>query len=352
MNNNNQGIKKMSSQKEISKRLNLSQSTVSRALNNDSSIPLHTRVLVKKCAMDIGYQVRRYTSREKEQCVDRNGQKVLALIHQGDKPDEKFYSLLIEMIQGLIQGANYTNTKLIIKEIYNMDNAKQIVSQYSNNVIGAMLILRHDDEMVDLFSANFPCISFNHHYNNLNIKVVEPQQAEAFAMLYDYMYLKGHRKIGFFTIKNSNDFAFTRYSGFMRGAFKNSALINENWVINIIPGQKQLELDEAIERIIELNQKDGVSAFICTSGAIVKTIILKLQDRGIKIPEDISFASFDDLTTRAGQTYLLTGAQADYEKMAKTAISILKTPQLFSEIKSICCAYDFQKGNTVAEKNI
>lgn len=339
----------MPSQSEIARKLKLSQATVSRALSNDSSLPLATKVRVKQLAMEIGYEPRRYGSRNRSDEEPEKGDRFLALVHHAPTLDGKYYSLLIEMIQGFIQAAARYNLTLIVKQVENMESARKIVAEYCNNVIGAAVILHYPDEMIDLFCDNFRCVSLNHRYDGQKIKVIEPQQEMAFAQMYRYLHEKGHRRIGFLTVRNSYRFAFSRCAGYIQAAYGLQNPYRSSWMINVTPDE-QLEIPEITDRVAELYRREQVDAFICTSGNLAKTLIAELEKRELRVPEDISLTAFDDILTPMADGHLLCGMQADYERMADMAIRVLRDSEAFQNAAVVCCETDFHRGNTVAER--
>lgn len=338
----------MPSQKEIARKLKLSQATVSRALNDDNSLPLATKLKVKQLALELGYEPRRYVVRNRKIQEPEKSDRVLALVYHAPTLDGKYYSLLLEMIQGFIQAAAAERLTLIVKEVENAEVARSIISEYCNNVLGAVLILRYPEELVDLFRRNFSCVSLNHRYEKLKIQTVEPQQETAFISLYRYLYENGHRRIGFLTVKNSYQFAQSRYSGYLQAAYQLNNPYAPEWVVNIHP-ECQLELPEIADRVARLYREEQVDAYLCTSGHFAKTLIVELAARGLRVPEDISLAAFDDILTPGVGGHLLCGAQANYEHMAGTAIRMLRNPAAFVGVTVVCCDTEFHRGSTVAE---
>lgn len=337
----------MPSQSEIARRLKLSQATVSRALNNDCSLPLATKLKVKHLALELGYEPRRYTNQNRSTGESEKCNRLLALVHHAPTQDGKYHSLLLEMLQGFIQAAAADHLMLIVKEVENMESARKIVAEYSNNVMGAVLILRYPEEMINLFCRNLHCVSLNHRYENLEIQTVEPQQETAFIRLYRYLYENGHRRIGFLTVKNSYQFAFSRYAGYQQAAYLLNNSYAPEWIMNILPG-KQLELPEIAARIVRLYHKEQVDAYLCTSGYFARSLITELGQRGLRVPENISLAAFDDILTPGAEGHLLCGMQANYEHMAATAIRLLQSTTVFSSTAVISCDTEFHRGNTVS----
>lgn len=339
----------MPSQKELAKKLKLSQATVSRALNNDSSLPLATKLKIKQLADEAGYEPRRYTGRKHVDPDDEKCNRLLALVYHGPTLDGKYYSLLLEMIQGFIQASAAQNVKLIVKEVENMDAAKSIVAKFCNNVLGVVALLRYPDEIINLFCSNFRCVSLNHHYENVKIQVVEPAQGTAFFNLYRYLYTNGHRRIGFLTVRDSYLFAHARYAGYLQGAYFLNTPFRMEWVMNIMP-DRQLDLPEIAERVARLYREEQVTAYLCTSGNFAKKLMDELERLGVRVPDDISLAAFDDILTPTSNGHLLCGMQANYEHIARMSLMMLRNSAAFTEAVTVCCDTEFHRGNTVSDR--
>ncbi len=337
----------MPSQQEIARKLKLSQATVSRALNNDNSLPLATRIRVRQLAMSLGYEPRRYAGRKGTEEEPDSSRRLLALVHHAPTLDGKYYSLLIEMIQGFIQAAAAEQLTLIVKEVENMESARGIVDEYCNNVMGAVTVLRYPNAMMDFFNTHFRCVSLNHRYDELRVRVVEPQQEVAFLQMFRYLHAKGHRRIGFVTVKDSYSFAFSRYAGYLQGAFGAGVALAPEWALNVGCAEP-LEITAIVERIVRLRREAGVTAWLCSSGSLAKSLLAGVREHGLRVPEELSLAAFDDILTPTPDGKLLCGSQANYEEMAGMAIRVLRHPEAFAGSSVICCGTEFHHGNTVA----
>lgn len=338
----------MSSQKKIAELLHMSQATVSRALRDDCHLPLETILKVKKTAQEIGHVSRRYTQK-KQDVPERNFVfRVLALVSGGEFLTSREGTIALEIIQGLIQATRNNNIDLIVKNVNTLSEAKPIVEKYCNNVAGCIAILRFNEEVIGYLNSNFSCLSVNHHYDDLNVKVIEADQEKAFYQMFLYLHERGHRRIGFLTVPNSRAFLFRRYAGYLRACQQVGISVNPEWVLNTYSAE-QYDFNGILDRTEELYRRDHVRAFICSSGSLAKDLIYALSERGIRVPEDISFAGFDEVVTPLKTGQLLYGAQANYVRMFKTAIKVLQQFSLFKDVGTISCIPDFHYGNTVAE---
>jgi LacI family transcriptional regulator len=69
--------------------------------------------------------------------------------------------------------------------------------------------------------------------------------------------------------------------------------------------------------------KSGATAIMCASDLIATGVIVELQKRGLKVPEDISVIGFDDLPIAAQLSPSLTTIRQDRTDLGKSAFLLL-----------------------------
>ncbi|HEY2722419.1 MAG TPA: LacI family DNA-binding transcriptional regulator, partial [Chitinophagaceae bacterium] len=117
--------------KEIAKRLNVSVSTVSRALHNHSSIGLHTRMQVKKLATELNYEPNQTAISFKKGRTFTIG---VILPNLG----EEFFSMAINSIEDTASKNNYT--VLIGQSHDDKEREKRIVETMRKHRVDGILV--------------------------------------------------------------------------------------------------------------------------------------------------------------------------------------------------------------------
>ncbi|MBO6111897.1 MAG: LacI family DNA-binding transcriptional regulator [Lachnospiraceae bacterium] len=138
-----------------------------------------------------------------------------------------------------------------------------------------------------------------------------------------YLIQKGHRRIAFIS-DNQTGVDLARFNGYRRALNDAGIEFNDRDFIQIRPHEEEVEdsLSEICERL-----KD-YSAVFCVSDLYAVMIMAALSDRGVKVPEDISVAGFDDnLMGRLHRPALTTVHQDVKQKgivAATTLLDIIK----------------------------
>lgn len=75
--------------------------------------------------------------------------------------------------------------------------------------------------------------------------------------------------------------------------------------------------------LLDHNYFEGMTAIACVCDATAISLIKALQERGLRVPDDISVTGFDDIVLASMMTPALTTIHIDFQNMAKTAFSML-----------------------------
>ena len=104
-----------------------------------------------------------------------------------------------------------------------------------------------------------------------------------------YLLENGHRKMAFLA-DNMEGVDYQRYMGFLRALHDYGVETNEDNLIMIHPGI--LERKSNMQEIYEKSK--NFTAFMCCSDYYAVMLMSDFMDRGMKIPEELSFVGFDD----------------------------------------------------------
>lgn len=307
-------------QKSIAAALSLSQATVSRALRNDPTLSPALCEKVQAYARQHKFTARHY--KKSAPAPDTPPRRLLLLTsgrnHLGTK-------LFMEYLYNFTQAADPSGLRVIFEELDSKERLEEIVGKFAGEVIGAVLLFAFPAEWAERLTRHFRCVSLNHRYYDAPVKTVEPQQEKAFYQLYRLLYDQGHRRIGFVTIKQSWSLVFQRYAGFRRAQYEVGLRDNPAWTLNMDPVD-QLELKELAAQIALLYRRDGVRGFVCSSGSLAGKLIELLAAGGLRVPEEISLATFDEISEPLESGKYLSGIRADYKLQAELVVELLNHP--------------------------
>lgn len=303
-------------QQIIAERLNLSQTTVSRALGNHPAINADTKALVWNLAAQLGYQMpppRSRMSSGKEPCVIG----VLIAIPERQRGHAETSQ---EVLRGIAERSS--------TDVVTLDVVYQEPSEHDPKTIqrrlrqsrwrGAILVHPMTDEVVEIISKTIPSVSVVENYRRNYIDSVDVDQIDSVNCLVRALHEKGHTKIGFLSwvYDVQTPWVHHRFGSYVESLFLLGLEFDQNWVINLRP-EERLTADKVADRAVDLIRK-GVTAFVCAADHQAYEMRLLLADRGIHVPRDCSLTGFDGIEPTSGVPTMAT-VRVPYDEIGRSA---------------------------------
>lgn len=274
---------------DIAQRLNLSNSTVSKALNGYSDVALTTRELVQKMALELGYQPSAAARNLRRGRTDKIGLFLNTSI-----------DYVVDYLSGILSSAALTaqefGKNLLIYTITDNDPHHLLKVCRAGEIDGVILFSTHYDSQTieTLLHDQFPFVVMGRKILDERVSYVVPDYYDGSYQATRYLIALGHQRIGFTTrpeLTTANEARLQGYLDALRdaGLAKNDALIVETRLqpnSGVIPAQQLLDLPEPPTAIFAFH--DLVAA----------DVIQVVQGRGLRVPEDVAVMGFDGL--RAG----------------------------------------------------
>lgn len=178
--------------KEIAKRLNVSFSTVSRALHNHPNISLRTRMRVQQLAKELDYQ-------PNQTAIFFQQRKTFTIGVILPELSEEFFSSSISGIEDIAENNNYT--VLIGQSHDSEEREKKIVETMKNHRVDGLLIsisknTTNYDHFESLKKYGIPIVYFDRIPKISNIHYVACNMVSGTIQAINFLLKKGHRVIG------------------------------------------------------------------------------------------------------------------------------------------------------------
>lgn len=270
--------------KEIAKELNLSFSTVSRALHDHPSISLATQQRVKDKAEELGYE-------PNQTAIFFQQGKTFTIGVILPELAEAFFAAAISVIEDIAYKKNYT---ILLAQSHNdEEREKLLVEKLRTHRIDGLIVsvaknTTNFDHFEQLKKYNIPVVYFDVipplkdiHYVACNI---ETGSIEAV----NYLLKKGHRNIGLINGPNSLVSTGQRREGYIKSLQKNRLKYDSSHIVNCDLTQESTR--KALEEL--LNYKRRPTAILCFNDYIAAFAISHALRLGIKVNEEIEFVSF------------------------------------------------------------
>ena len=271
---------------DIAKKLNISASTVSRALKDNPLISEATRKKIKNAAMEMGYRPNVMAANLRTRRTNTIG-VIVPLINR------HFFSSVISGIEDVAYKQGFAVT--ISQSNDNLEKESTIAhSLFSNRVDGLILSIGMETQTYDhlkLFSErNIPLVFFDRIVEEIPAhKIVVDDFGGAYRAT-QHLLEQGRKNIAHIGGPLNLQIYEKREAGY-RQAISNAGLqINENLILhNSLTREDGLY---AIKKIIR--SKERPDAIFCANDTTALSTIIYLKEKGIKVPEDIAIVGFSN----------------------------------------------------------
>lgn len=313
--------KKIITLKDLAKRLNISPSTASRALNDHPDISIETKQKVKDLARNLNYVPNLFAKGFRSHRSNILGVIVPNITHY----------FTTTLIRGILEEANLQGYKVIISESNN-DVKKQtemLNTMLQFGVDGVLMsISKMTKDVDDILKVlnTVPLILFDKASNKIPCTQVVINEEEAAFNAVEHLINIGKKRIA---IIKETEYSFTsekRYHGYLRALKENNIPLDSKIVLSVEDismhqGKRMTNI------LLSLKEKPDAIFAITDSAAI--GVIKTLKKLSIKIPEDIAVVGFSNSTNSQIIEPKLTTIDQPGQKIGSTAVK-----QIIEEINS------------------
>lgn len=273
--------------KEIAKKLNVSVSTVSRALANHPRIGIGTKERVQKLANELGYEPNTQAIFFKQKKTFIIG-VVLPFIR------EEFFSQAICGIETCALLHNYT---ILFGQSYdNVDTEKKVVEvMKKQRVDGLIISLSKNTKKLDHLEAfkknNIPVVYFDRVPELENVNKVYCDLFKGTVEMVCWLYDAGCRRIALINGPEKMEASNERVKGYMTGIQKRKLKIDMQ-LVEVSDFSKESTY-EAMKKLLALKQPPD--AIISFNDYVHMDAVQYAKQKKLKVNKDIFFASYANL---------------------------------------------------------
>ncbi len=310
----------------IAKHLNLSNSTVSKALNGYTDVSETTRELVIKTARELGYQPSAAARNLRRGRTDKIGLFLNTSI-------EYVVDYLSGIIPGSVKTAQALEKNLLIYTMMQNDPSHLLNVCRAGEIDGVILFSNHYDTATieALLTENFPFVVMGREIRDDRVSYVVPDYYDGTYRITKYLLDKGHERIAFTTrpeLTTAND---SHLNGYMDAMHDANIDVNADWIV-----ETRIGPDSGIEptrTLLSLNPRP--TAIVAFHDLLAIDAIQEIQSQGLHVPKDIAVVGFDGL--RASMTTMpqITTIQQPFELIGQRVIEIINAQIEDPDVKPI-----------------
>lgn len=274
--------------KDLAKRLNVSPSTVSRALHDNAEIGEATRIKIKKLAEELNYQPNSVASSLRNKKTFTIGVVVPEIVHY-------FFSSVISGIEDVAYDNSYRvilcqSNELYSHEVMNLKTLAQ--SQVDGILISYSKETKDFAHIEAMKEKGFPIVFYDRNYESVGIDSVIVDDFEGAKKATNHLIEIGCKKIIHLNGPLHMDIHLQRLNGYLKALEDHGMAIDKKLIIEADSFKSSYRaLCKLIDEGIVFNGVFAVNDL--TAVGAMKAI----KSRGLKIPKDVAVIGFGDDST-------------------------------------------------------
>jgi LacI family transcriptional regulator len=300
--------------KDIAKALNISVSTVSRALNNNPDISSETIRLVQDYAKE-----HKYTPNSLALSLRTSHSNIIGVI----VPElaNHFFSGVLSGIETIAEEEDYHIVVCQSLEDYKKE-VRNVQTMINARVCGVLVSLSKTttkyDHFQELIENDIPLVFFDRICTGIDAaKVVVDDYNGTFAAV-EYMIKTGCRRIAFFSAPLNLEISKNRRNGYLDALRRYNLEVDEK--LMRIADTKTLGYEQALDLLQQENRPD---AFMAMNDYTASGILLAAKQLGLKVPEEISIFGFSNSNISQDTDPMLSTMDQHPKKVGEEAMRLI-----------------------------
>ncbi|MCX7845862.1 MAG: LacI family transcriptional regulator [Dictyoglomaceae bacterium] len=334
--------------RDIAKKVGVSPSTVSRALNDDPKISEETKKKVKEIAKRLRYK----PNQAARSLITRETKTIGFLILKKEKPlvADPFYSIILYSAQNELHEMGYHLLYGIIP--HGKLNPKKLPRMLQEERIDGLILAGPDmpQEFIEsIRKTDIPLILVDNYSEKVDSVLADNVRGAYIAT--KYLIDLGHKNIAFASGPLDQISVYERWEGYKKALMEANIEYNPSYMVE----EKELTMKTG-RHSLQLLWKNAKkpTAILAANDPMALGIIQCAKNMGIKVPEELSVIGIDDIEISSQFDPPLTTIRIFKEEMglitAKRLIDRIKNPNQ-PPIKIIVSTELIIRGSTAFLRN-
>ena len=301
--------------KDLADYLDLSISTVSRALSGNINIARETRERVMDAANKLGYQPNTWAKR-----MQSGKTGVIGVILPDI--DDTFFVEMYKGISSVLKGKGYNVIVAFSEE--NPEQERECLQLMKQQLVEGIIMCSCHQEynnayIKELMKKGVEFAFLDRVPDMPNITKVEIDNYDDTFNLVEYLLEEGYRKIAFIQTPPTIKFSSERYQAYVEAMKKHH--FSDNKLIIGSPGMTYYDGKKFASALLE--RIEEIDAIMTCSDVCAIGIMHELQKHGVRIPQDVAIAGFGGSLATEMVTPEITTIKFPQREMGEKAAELL-----------------------------
>jgi len=299
--------------KDIAQAMGVSTVTVSKALNDKDGVSESLRDKIKEKAKKMGYVYNPIPR------LMRNGTTNNIAILVSKKFLVRGYDVYFQIYETIIDRLSkkgyYGILEVLSKQAEFDCEIPRVIRE--SKVDGLILLGQISEPYLNMISSQktpFVLLDFYGSYEHMDTIVADNFFGSY--MITSYLIKNGHKKIGFVGNYKATSSITDRYMGYLKGLIEHNLDqdIQRYLIMDRDPSGTPIDIDLP---------KEMPTAFVCNNDEVANTLIIKLKEKGYRVPEDVSVVGFDNFEKIQNLALGITTVEVDFITMASVSVDVM-----------------------------
>lgn len=303
--------------KDIARMAGVSESTVSLALNNKSVVNEKTRLHIQELAHELGYSPNAIAK-----ALARKKSGTMGLV----VPDieNPFYGKLVRIVDELLNLRHYN--LIVATSNERVSGERRVIENFiSERVEGVMIApinktVKDFEHLSKLAKNQIRHVFVTAYYPDYPSSHVMTDLEQGTFDLVDYLIEQGHRQIRFLIGDQGTVPVLARMQGYVKAHGKHGLKVDKSRFVHCSLPNFEQAYRAALSLFKSQRQTDAV---ITMNDVMALGVLRAVTECGIRIPEQMSLAGYDNVIYSSIATIPITTVEQDVETMAVAAVDML-----------------------------
>lgn len=301
---------------DIAKQIGVSTVTVHNAINGQKGVSDEMRAKILQVADEMGYRQNTAAAKREKGRSIRNIGVIIS-----EKYLSEYITFYWKMYQDMALLASDKNCMLAVEILHHGTERNLLLPKIvaEETVDGLVVIGEIGRDYIRFLkdTIEIPVVFLDFYDKELAEDAVIGDSFHGMYLMTEYLFERGFRKMAFVGSIHATSSIMDRYCGFYKAMLEHREEVPKEWVIEdreCLVGQMSITLPEKMPE-----------AFVCNCDLAAGMLILELEKKGYRVPEDISVVGFDNYLYPGFPDKKITSFDANIKTMAKVALEkILK----------------------------
>ena len=273
---------------DVAKKADVSTATVSRVINNNYPVSAETRAKVE-CAMnELDFRLNRHAHNLKS-----NSSHMIGIIVADIS--NPYFMKIAKGIENVVGELGYTMVCASSDESFEKEiNVLETFIQYRIDGVVLASCGENVNELNKIMDQRLPSVMVDSMLFGVHADVIAENGREAARELTEYVLNMNHKRVCMVNGDIHRYTGYIRYQGYCDALKKYNVDLKEEYVINGL-----FDRDTAAKAFAEVLDSPNIekpTAVICASNMMAEGVLSEIVSRGMRIPDDISIVSYNELS--------------------------------------------------------